>query len=523
MSLAEISKFIETKSVGSSEVAKRLEALQTGAVQKEEQSFGTLVSDKEVALALRYVRELHDVVRRFALCDKKAKDVKVDTAEMLAIYRREGAFVITPFASSYRHAPLIGAKTGTCRPDGAPVWDKSTKRGGFVLSHEQASTATPSKNDDVSRSFGLVIRNIVCLAGVDTIIMPRLPAGDELIALLDTAFKRKPKPGPLEHLQKQVEARLSTAPKSKGTVLARQNSITSQFDIFIGLCIGLLMLRIEEVAPDQKLPSVDDLLAKLETDFNALLKAHRPTAPQGGRVFLEADDDGSDGELSMELEASWYASRARVDTLLARRDRTKLGTLPRLSPFLAYMRFHLGDVSFMGAKIRFLVNFQALVAEAKKRKLPWDHPDEFLSLASKVPWSLAETKRATTWQSQWQTVGGEQAWRHVGLIEALGNDGLRAPWLKDAKKALSSTPPKTAAKIEKTAKTALEVIEFYDRKKMFELFDVFMRTTPVAITAEKFPIVKLSDAAHQRQAVAKTHNFEQLRIVYADAIKRAGN
>lgn len=522
MSLAEISKHVEGSAESAETVATKLLALQTGGAQAEDLGLPRIVDDKQIALAILYVRELFDVVRRFAICLGAAQDHDLDVAEMLALYRREGGFVIAPPVSTYRSAPLIATTSGGCRINGSPVWDSTTKRFGFVISHDRASPRTPSKDDPVSRSFGLMIRNIVALAGVDTVIMPRLPAADELIAALGAALGHTPRPAPLDELRRDVLARLSRSPLTRGTLHGRQNSIASQADIFDGLSVGLLMLRIEEIKLDDSLPAADVLFEKLKDDMTGLLAAHPASSTQGGKVFVDSDDDGSDTRFALRLGASWYASRRRVDSLLARRDRTRQGELDRFSPFLGYLRYHLGDVSFMGAIIRFLSNFEALVKEAKKRPARWPRSDEFLQTAGSVVWSRAETRAAAPWSAHWRTVGGETAWRHHGLLAALRANALSAPWLSDAERALARAPASSIARMTRTADTAFAAVKTMEDKTLWEEFDVLLRTAPVKLVTETFPLIGLADAGSRRRAMAKAHNFEQLRIVYQQAAEASG-
>lgn len=522
MSLAEISEHVEGSVSSSDAVATKLLALQTGGAQATDLGLPTIADERQIALAILYVRELFDVIRRFSVCQAAATDYELEVAELLALYRREGAFVIAPPVSTYRLAPLIATSSTGCRINGSPVWDTTTKRFGFVISHDQASPRTPSKDNPVSRSFGLMIRNIVALAGVDTVIMPRLPAADELVVALGAALGHKPQPAPLAELRRDVLARLSRTPFTRGTLHGRQNSIAGQADIFDGLGVGLLMLRMEEVKPDESLPAADKLFERQQEDMMGLLNAHPAASPQGGKVFVESGDDGDDMRFALQLGASWYASRRRVDTLVARRDRARLGESERLSPFLGYLRYHLGDVSFVGTIIRFLTNFKALLAEARRHRATWPRSDEFLTAASGVAWSHAESLAVAPMLAHWRGVGGEAAWRHHGLLAALRANALSAPWLTEAERALSRAPARSIAHMTRTADTAFAAVKTLEDKNLWEAFDVLMRTAPVKVVAESFPLIGLGDAGARRRAMAKSHNFEQLRIAYQQAAEASG-
>ena len=92
------------------------------------------------ARGLIAARETYDGLRRFKICADHASLWGAKTSALLAIYRQEGAFVISPPASSYEHGPLI-LTGGGCRPETIDLGSEPPRRPGFNLVHVAAATA----------------------------------------------------------------------------------------------------------------------------------------------------------------------------------------------------------------------------------------------------------------------------------------------------------------------------------------------------------------------------------------------
>jgi transcriptional regulator with XRE-family HTH domain len=512
MSLVEITRHLDGKA-DPTKTADALNALPAATVPIEDPGMPSVVTADQVAFAIRVARELYDVIRRFAYCETHAADLSVPVDELLAIFRREGAFVVAPPVSSYRLAPVVDTEDAACRTHSVPLdWDHSATRGGFVMSHLQANIPVSTKADE-SRSFGLLMRNMLCVAGVDTILLSRLPKDDELLFLLDRAIEAKPQPAQIEGLHKDLRANLAKTPAVGATLFRRQSNHQSQVDVFDAMSLGLMMLRLEEGAPASPAPEADALLTGLETDMRELFECHAASAPEAGRIFIESDDEGTDTKRLVRIQASWYASRKRVDTLLARRDRAVAAGADPFSPFLAYLRYNVGDAAFMGALIRFLAMFDA-IRKAARGKNAWPNAALFRAEADKLVWAKADQREAEKWLKDWRAVGGESAWRHMGLIDQVVAAGLRPVWLPN--------PPAPSKQLATTAAVAKATIEKLLAGKFMPAVDVLFRTARVKDVAETFALIGFRDPEPRRIAMAKAHNFDQMRRVNAKTLGDAG-
>jgi hypothetical protein len=510
MSLAEIARHVDP-ALDPADVGDALGALPTATVPLEDPGLPSLVNTDQVVVAIMLARELFDVMRRFKFCTEHAERYALSPPELLSLYRREGAYAIAPPASSYRYAPVVRTADAGCRTHSVAFFDDTTTRGGFIISHAEASRLR-SANTPESRSFGLMFRNAVTIGGLDTIVAPRLPAEDELILFLDSATKAHPIPAPLDALRKNVRERLSRFPVVAASLAERQRSFRSQVEAFDAACLGLMMMRLEELSPADPAPDATTLLARLEADNKALLAAHPAKRESGGRIFITGDDSGTDTKLCLDMQASWYTSRSQMHTLLARRDRGSAPALPRLSPFLTYLRFHIGDPSFVGVLIRALRNLDRMKKEAKKQ--PWQNADEFLAEAERVAWAPADEKKAKDWLARWAAVGSEFAWRHLGLVERIADAGLRPPWLK--------TPGAASRRMTETAAVAAALTNLIAERDLLPMLDALLRKSPTTVIAEKFGLLGFASVSARRIALAKVHNFEQLRLVYEAAYEQAG-
>src|SRR4051794_7829954 len=199
MSAAEIVAHVDS-ALDASKLADALQALTTATIPIEDPGMPSLVTKDQVIAAITLAREFFDVVRRFAFCREHAVTYALTTAELLSLYRREGAYAVAPPVSSYRHGPVIRTSDSGCRTHAVSLFDATTTRGGYIISHSEAAPRLPSANSAESRAFGIMFRNLVTIGGIDTVVSPRLPAEDELIFFLDAATKASPMPAPLESI-----------------------------------------------------------------------------------------------------------------------------------------------------------------------------------------------------------------------------------------------------------------------------------------------------------------------------------
>ena len=510
MSAAEVAQHVDS-ALDASKVADALQALTTAMLPLEDPGMPSVVTTDQVITAVVLAREFFDVVRRFAFCHEHAQTYGLTVAELLSLYRREGAYAIAPPVSSYAHAPVIKTTDAGCRTHAVSLFDATTTRGGFIISHSEAAPRLPTRNTPESRAFGIMFRNLVTIGGIDTVVSPRLPSEDELIFFLDDATKAAPMPAPLDTIRRNIRQQLSRDTAVGATLFERQSMRRSQVERFDSGCLGLMMLRLDELSPGDPVPDATTLLAGLEADYEALLAAHTARRETGGRIFITADDTGTDTKLCLGVQTSWYESRKHLHTLLARRDRGAGAALPDLSPFLTYLRFHIGDPAFVGVLIRALRNLDAIKKEAKRN--PWKNSEEFLVEAERVAWAAADENKAKAWLARWAAVGSEFAWRHLGLVEQIANAGVRPPWLRN--------PGAPSQQMSRTAAVASEVVRMISDRNLLPALDVLLRRSPTPVIAEKFALIGFPAVAARRVALAKVHNFEQLRLVYEAASAKA--
>jgi len=469
---------------------------------------------KRLAQALRLAREVHDVARRFTICTQNSRREGVPRSELLAIYQQEGALGIAPEKSSWEHGPLIPTTDKGCRTHAFKLWDKpNTERTSYVCSYEPSGGKTPSEKNPISLAFGLAIRHIVIIAGIDQVIDPRLGADDELLALY-TCIRAKPAGSytPIDALKKDVLAKLSRNPSVKGSVFERQKSIESQANIFDGMCIGLLAVAIESAGAPSDLPTEKQFVEQLEKDYRALLDAH-VTHEEAGRVFLSPADDFADAREALRLQSSWYGGRRQVRTLLAMRDRGSYRGAVELAPILAYLRYNIGEFNFM----RCLIFFASRLAELKKPAAKKDFllSDAFTDALTRIEWNPADAKVAERLLETWRALSRTAlfktpGWRNVGLIDALAAQG------ETCRKAAPGS-----RSMELAADAALATVTLYEEEGLFPLLALFVLSHPLTVSVDKVNVVGLRPA-DSLQPMRNAFSFERIRRVNAKAIGDAG-
>jgi hypothetical protein len=469
---------------------------------------------KRAAQALRLAREVDDVVRRFVICTENSRRERVPRSELFAIYQQEGALGIAPEKSSWEHAPLIPTTDKGCRTHSFKLWDKpNTERTSYVVSHDPSAGRTPSEKNTISLEFGLAIRHIVMIAGVDQVIDPRLSADDELLALY-TCIRAKPAGSypPIDALKKDVLAKLSRKPSVQGGVFGRQKSITSQADIFDGMCIGLLGVTIESATKGSNLPTEQQLLEQLEKDYRALLDAHSHQ-DDAGRTFLAPADDSADARQALRLQSAWYAARRQVRTLLAIRDRGSYHGTAELAPILAYLRYNIGEFNFM----RCMIFFASRLAELGTAKAKKDFmlSDQFTEALGRIEWNATDAKVADRLLETWRALSRTAmfktpGWRNVGLIDALAAQG------ETCTKAAPSS-----RSMELAADAAHAAVTLYEEEGLFPLLAVFVLSHPLTVSVGKVNVVGLRPA-DSLQPMRNAFSFERIRRVTSKAIGDAG-
>lgn len=469
---------------------------------------------------LRAARELFDVARRYGFANRNEQEFNVPFAELLALHRWEGAFCITPPADSFAHGPLI-ATNAECRTAGVTLKPAGPERPGFVLVFpvQQGDTMALLLNK-------MLTRNLLVTGGLDSLVAWHTTDGsDELRQFMDMA---KGDSG----VKNEFGFGPGLAPSSKAP-------------LYPVLFTNLVMSELEHSVP---LPSTQKLLGDVLRELQDLSDAHGTlwieTRARGATtdIHLKTDAAGTSTFLCLRVLAKWYASRMWPRTLLARRDRVgPLNAMPRFSPFLTYLRFHVGDPFFVGILLRALVSLDALYAV-------WNS----VGSAGKRTWGkrLVASLKASHWSSvpkkiknqlkqdreSWVKVKSagrgnreETVWRHVGLIDALRHSGTPPAWLQAAQ------PPSLA--IDEAATVVQRTLKMVDDYGLLETLALGFEYTPITTLVEqgvfRLPERKPSQVPQSfrpdlvgaarttewqkveaRAPLAKAHNFERLRLVY---------
>lgn len=487
-------------------------AIAAFAAAATQQQGAAAVSVQQAARGIRVTREVFDLVRRLNMCRDSATTVNAVFADVLGLFRQEGGLVLSPPHASYRHGPLIrtNANLANCRssvinfagvPQVVPTWGSVNERVGFNLSYVMAGAVDQPLQHPVSRSFGMVWRNIQVMAGLDSIFRPRLHASDELIWL----FERAAALAPIKHLVNDVRPHLSAI--QRDLLAGRANP-----PLRGGMPAGITMCVIDLLADDE-LPELEALLTDSVDLFDRLLAGHA-TVAHSGEVILSADETSSDATLTLELQARWWRSRTQLSTLLARRDRTGAVAFDDFTPFLAYLRFNAGDALFVGILLRTIAALDHARARAKKHA--WPGSADFLDALDKSLFTASDTAEAdmlvkTHWS---QHVATETTWRHQGLVDAFRDRGVPPMWL--------TTPPAPPPTLQRTADVARRCVDLIAGADLMAALDRLLRTMPLGMLHAFGLTDGFNTPADGRVAFSKAHSFYRVRTAYANAVATAG-
>lgn len=473
-----------------------------------------------VALALQLAREVYDLVRRFKISTENAKAMGTARSELLAIYFQEGALGIAPPRTSWAHAPLVATTKGGCRTHGIKLWDAetdggTTSRTSFVVSHIAGGGSTPSLKNPVSASFGTLIRHLVILAGADTIIDPRLLSVDELLAWYTKVLASKAGSYPaLDDLKAKVLSKLNDKPSTPGSLFERQRSITSQRAIFDGMAIGLIMLQLEAASTAAPLGEEKLIIQTMTGEMQALLNAHSAAVESSGHIVLAPADDFQDARTSLSVQARWYASRRRIDTVLAIRDRARWAGPTHWAPILAYLRYNIGEFSFLRMLCRFAAKLKDYRSVAFQKKHRIDAG--FASTAASRGWTTVDAKQAEKLYENVRNlasktnIGGSPGWRHVGLLDALA---ARGP--------VCCKPVATPPWMALAADTAQDILKLYNDYNLFDLLAYFMSAHRIRTLVDPDVNLVALMPANSPQPTRNAFSFERLRRAYAKALNDA--
>jgi len=503
------------------------------------------------ARGLRATRELFDVARRFSFSQKNAQEFGITVPEALALHRQEGAFSVTPPKESFPHGPLIQTQANGCRIHAVihslnQHVPNAIERPGYNLVVPIRLYFDKLKIDGEMTpgrfQYEMLNTNLLVTGGLDTLVswMPENRGFDELQQLMAMAVRE-----PLRTYEREW--------KAVGL------SSLQIWRLYWILTTNLVMTQIEV---SETLPPADEILEAGIADLKALFAAHpveKIDRQWGPDLHLIGNDAGTDTYLCLKTQCRWYASRMQPLTLLARQDRVGFARpLQRFSPFLTYLRFHTGDPLFMGILLRTLFQFNALVQAARngaqKRKDPWGQT--FLDALKRSGWSKvpkALKRQIRTDLQYWkksvkiiQTRGGnfETMWRHLGLIEAIKAKGSPPPWVMEVERPTYGKPKEVYDLLLETAAVAKRTIKLIIEYNLLEAIATGLEMTPIDVLVDllilPLPRRRASDIpkafrptlspeqrllewrkVEARAPLAKTHNFERLRIVYAQAYERA--
>ncbi len=531
VSAEEIAKSIRGESGTNKTLFEDLRAFATAALSPR-----SIADSAQVARGIRAARELYDVSRRFSYCQANSKEYSVPFAELLSLYRTEGALSVTPPEDSFEHGPLIDTRTKTdpqadqdqaeppCRVARVSLFDQimpgtddtprpgRTERPGFNLVYRFRSTTDASKND-VSLKFDLLYRNIVVIGGLDTIQNPRLSPNDELMQFMRAARKGPP----IFAFMRVINETRKKLAGTRSKFWNRQRPPKTQQEFLDDVATGLAMAEIEQ---RQELPSAEELLESILPELSGLIDVHRfETKVRSGHtdVHLLGDRYGTDTYNCLRVQARWYASRMRPHTLVAQAHRTeKLMNLPRFSPFVTYLRFHAGDAVFMGVLLRTITQLDKLDKVWEKEKSTWGN--SFRKAFASSKWSKSQSNKLekmlrTHWAPK---VPKETAWRHIGLIDAIKRRGGAPTWLKHLK------PIRPDPRLEITANVARQTIEAIANQGLIEAVNLALEFTPISkLVSLKMVPIPDGSRLRARWPLANAHSFERKRLTYEDAAKRA--
>ena len=465
-----------------------------------------------IGRGLRAARELHDAGQRFrfACAHVALLSTPISFTEALALHRAEGAFCMPPPLNSLKLAPLIlteltvppppDAKKLAARTESAflNLYGRSFSRPGYLPS---VGGAVP--NNETRDLLGL-LANALTLGGLDNIVSWPVTfdnANDELALLVNKA----------------VSADVS----GLGTLVSTwANHLTEDNQRVLYVAQGIAMAHLEA---DSSLTG-DALIANVVTDLNVMRTFSSLSTPALGFSILD-DDNRRNTQKFLELTTRWYASRTRPETLLARRDRDAFLAMDRLTPYMSYLRFHSGDVIFVGLVLRAAQELPALQTQWKAAIGRASFATAIGSIAGAdfgasldtsffSVMTAAEKSAIASALSLWSNNStgaryvqgkGESVWRHVGLLAA-----ITAPWKPNAPSATDTDTKRMTA----LADAMLNAMTAIRDNALME---------PICLALEYMPLSRLFGIASFNEKnwaanLRKAENFERLRL-FIDAAR----
>jgi hypothetical protein len=481
-----------------------------------------------VGRGIRTAREVCDAAKRFKFAADHQQTFLSDIpaaslSELLSLHWTEGAFAVLPNRDSFSHAPLILAlpdpvdfRTAGVKLSGTnPITHQPlVSRPGFVVCEDWQSSWTLQ-----SAAMDLAMINAMTLGGFDNLFVwhPRSAgsqAGDdkqnEVYALFDYVY-RKENLGPFN------------------------GDLT-----FTGYAIAELE-QTESVSDPNAF--VDAIRAKRQNYFDACAAEPVPDASNPVDAILISDAEASSTALMLELSASWYSSRRRIRTLFAWRDRADLSlNQPFLTPYLAYLRYHLGDIYFVRIVMQAVRGLRAIEQNWKQRlKTPSVAASyasanlDLRTLLQNSAWSSASDgdrsalmASASQWLQFWSNnrvkyhPGGsapffETAWRHHGLLDVIKANAPGAPGDFPSSADIGS-------ELGPVADVVRDAVMQVDQWKLWPAIDAALQGTPIDALANAGvksggAIRNHAGLVHQLTAA---EIFERRRLYYEASLVEAG-
>jgi hypothetical protein len=449
-----------------------------------------------VAVGIRAARELVEVARRLAICRGNARESGVPVPELLALFRQEGGLAVAPARGSFAHAPVIrthdarGIPYTGCRNPKVIFSDPTAERPGFNLVFRHTLGLTRKMTPKVK----LIATHLLTAGGLDSIAYPPLAAADELKALVSfnlSGFGTVPFSNFVAHY---------LGPLSFDSAVEKAR--------FVKLLTGILMSRLDAfVGP----VDLDAVAAAAGSETDALFATHDYEIVRRNLdldLHLVEGEYGSAAATCLRVQARWYAGRARPVTLLAMADRTPaLAGLPVWSPFVAYLRYNVGEATFVGILLRLLAGLKGLDAHLRANR--GANGDRVRDALARSTWSdVANKPLAGALADHWRpNVQVNDTWRHIGLIGAVAAGG----W----KYGLPATPAADPLLL-RSARVVRDVLDAVAGQNLVETVNLALEFTPIGT------LIDLGLVQTGRQPLRNAHGFTRLRIAYDAAFAAAG-
>jgi hypothetical protein len=488
--------------------------------------------------ALRGVRELFDLVRRWRIATVISRELDLDRSFVFALWRQEGALVVAPPASTYAAGPLIRTAEGSCR---SPLFfnDADGRRDGFSLTVGSAPAAlggvSGALHEAALKLF--MLPAALLAAGEDQIIKPLLHEEDELWVLLKTAAADRTRLLRMETWSPVIWPMLAAAfPGTTKASLAGGGTPALARNIF-EVIAGLGSVHIEgdlfgrppspllrAGAPTSESDLSDGtmlFLLAMQERMLGLLDAH-PGDQTGAIVSLLSPDEPDDTTRVVLLLCELVKARRQPSTFLALRDRPSMANERPYSDQMAYLRFHLGDALFgkflvrVGGQLRRLSRAggglprDSAVRRAIEGVSDLEGFHEENQAVGRIFNAMNPLRNVRAEVDQQDTV-----WRHIGLLDLLRRGPQGAPaWLPTA-----PTPPA----LDNAAQAAVQLFDNIHNHNALPAIEAVLFRSPFELVRRMasdgvLPIVG-EDAA--LSPIAKAQSFALLRATFAAAFDRA--